>query len=749
MRQIFGFFVACAVVAALPTAVLAASIAPDRSTYVVGDDIRITSDTPTAEDFPRPWVGFYPKGKDARITYQYAKKGRGVLTFRAPDHPGEYEFRLTINEKQVLSRVTIRTIVPPASGAIGIPKRSFTIGERIELRMNLPAGRRLPRPWVGLFNKGQRIDSGSVVNDSRRTYLYVTKDKPLVFTAPEVPGVYEFRLYDRDGEPYKLDSAAFEVKAPPVRGAMKLSKRLFTVGEPITMDIDLPEGRFYGRSWVGLYTANTEAPGGAMQIGARSTYLYVPKEKKLTFTAPNSPGRYVFRLFDRDDRKFLLDTISFEVEVPPLPGAMKLAKRLFTVGEPITMDIDLPAGRFYGRSWVGLYTANTEVPGGAMQLGARSTYLYVPKEKKLTFTAPNSPGRYVFRLFDRDDSKYLLDTISFEVEVPPLPGAMKLSKQLFTVGEPITMDIDLPTGRFYGRSWVGLYSANTKAPGGAMQLGTRLTYLYVPKEKKLTFTTPVWAGQYVFRLFDRDDSKFLLDTISFEVEVPPIPGALSVAPGSVRVGGAVSVTVSVPAGRTYPRLWVGLYGAGHKVSGGASKSEHRPSWLWAKSGQKLKFTAPTNAGRYEFRLFDREGGRFILDVATLIVTDPKNPSRPGAVDRETPLPKGMPGDSPGPGDPLKDGSETAKDDPAKDAPTLRFVHSEGGAWSAVAGALPYGREISAEATFKDPPNEESLEADLNVPGGGTRTVTLRRTDNPSVFRSGPFILSVPKEGSRL
>src|SRR5690606_24153099 len=123
--------------------------------------------------------------------------------------------------------------------------------------------------------------------------------------------------------------------------------------------------------------------------------------------------------------------------------------------------------RYLSYPWVGLFDPSREVSGGAERAPVRLAWERVSRDGTITFRAPNVSGHYEFRLYDRDADGFILDTITFDVVAPPIPGALTIDKDTYVVGETISLHASLPPGRYYNYPWVGLYSLEGTAQGGA------------------------------------------------------------------------------------------------------------------------------------------------------------------------------------------------------------------------------------------------------------------------------------------
>lgn len=505
--------------------------------------------------------------------------------------------------------------------SLRISTEKLTIGAPLQGEYATPEGDNQPGFAIGIRPKGQTA------------YIWkqgISKQGPgsMKLGTPNNPGRFEAVLYDSNNKVHAVKPFRTIVTATP--GALRADKSSYIVGEPISITARKDKNRFYGNGWIGLFHQGAQGDGGASIADGRITWQRIPAAgKQAVFRAPGNPGAYEFRLFDRDNWWYVLDRIAVKVTVPPTPGVMSVQKKVFTIGETVTLKVAMKPGRHYGNSWIGLFRDEVEVPGGGKVLENRLTWQRANlKTKTLKFKAPSTPGKYAFRLYDRDAKYFILDSLEFDTVVPPTPGVMKLSKQTFTVGEPISLAVALETGRHYGNSWIGLYRSEIKTEGGATRDRRRLTWQRANlKTKSLTFTAPGWPGDYEFMLFDRDGGLYQLDRLPFKVEVPATPGVMSLAAKKFTIGAPIALGVKLKPGRHYGNSWIGLFRKEYAAKGGAKIAKRRVSWQRANlKTTQLKFTAPAWAGGYEFRLYDRDGENYMLDSIDFETVVPTTPN---------------------------------------------------------------------------------------------------------------------------
>lgn len=775
----------------------------DKSSYIVGEPISVTARKDKNRFYGNGWIGLFRQGTqdeggasvaDSRLTWQRIPAAGKQAVFTAPAEPGNFEFRLFDRDNwwYVLDRIAVKVTLPPTPGVMSLNKKTFTIGEPVTLNVAMKPNRHYGNAWIGLFRDGVEVPGGGKVLENRVTWQRANlKTKSLKFTAPSTPGKYTFRLYDRDGKLYILDSLDFETIVPPTPGVMKLPRETFTVGEQISLAVALKTGRHYGNAWIGLYRSEIKAAGGAMRDRHRLTWQRANlKTKALKFTAPAWPGDYEFMLFDRDGGLYQLDRIPFKVEVPATPGVMSLAEKKYTVGAPITLKVKLKPGRHYGSSWIGLFRKEYETTGGAKVAKRRVTWQRANLETtQLKFNAPAWAGGYEFRLYDRDGANYVLDSIDFETVIPTTPNVLSLTKNNFVTGEPFQLAVAMKPGRYYGNSWIGLYRKEGKSASGAGIRYDRVTWQRAkPDIKSLNWKAPGWPGDYEFRLFDRGNGQFQIASLPFTVRATPQSDILSIQKRRYRPGELVRVKIKPPATRHRGNHWVELVVSSHSLDGGAIVGEHRVKSYRISKTPALAFEAPKHAGPYELRYYDRGGNQFILDIKRFDVAA----SPPDGVKRErvrfTPMPgersaalqpgsgdggrdggrdgtggasdrerngeaDGLPGSPVGPdgkpvAEPRPDGDGSkSKDQPgdkqAGGTPSLKFLALGSGGLADIS-SIKRGQPFIIEARYAKPSDRESVTAQMSFGSAGSQSVVLFRADENGLYRSG--VIRLPAGG---
>lgn len=445
------------------------------------------------------------------------------------------------------------------------------------------------------------------------------------FPAPQVPGNYQavIALLDAD-RPIRRQRV--QVVVSPTPGALTLPKESFLGQEGTSVSVTLPEGRQYPNPWVGLFAVGQNMPLGGASVGdERLSWHWVQGDgSAVNFTLPRWPGVYEFRLFDRSEGPYVLDRKRVTVMPPPQPGILQLDKETYEVGAQVSVNVS-PDAKLFAQTWIALTRAGREEGGGSI-LEQRLHWDWLNRETRTwQFAAPSTEGQFEVRIYDGDGQFYFeMDRQSFAVVAKPEEGAIKLAKTTFNVGEVIDVSVAYGTERGQYSSWVGLFELVDAATGGnAAKSVHRYGWEWVGNNAATKLTAPVWPGNYELRLYDRDGRHYMLDRQAITVVVPPVPEALTVSTRQLRIGQPFEVETTLPPGRAYPSPWISLTRLEAETSaGGAEITPRAHEWHWARTDGPVTFKGLPHPGRYRVRLFDREGGGYILDDEEIEVTVP-------------------------------------------------------------------------------------------------------------------------------
>lgn len=204
------------------------------------------------------------------------------------------------------------------------------------------------------------------------------------------------------------------------KGELSLEKTQFEPGEAIAVHFKAPAS-FKENAWVGLIPS--DAPHGEEAVNDQNdlAYQYLRKQTQgtLTFNAPTQPGSFDFRMNDTDDNGKEVASVSFTVVAPPAPAGVSISlnKSQYAPGESIQVSFTaLPS--FPENAWIGIIPAEIEHGSEATddQHDLAYQYLKGSTQGTLTFTAPDQPGTYDFRMHDTDADGKEVIYVTFTVK---------------------------------------------------------------------------------------------------------------------------------------------------------------------------------------------------------------------------------------------------------------------------------------------------------------------------------------------
>lgn len=778
----------------------ALSLSTTRATS--GETVSVSVQIPEGRYTNSPWIGLFRLGRntdggtsiaDERIAWDNVPQDGGPANLVMPRWPGRYEVRLFDRREGpfVLDTRQIEVFADPAPGMLSLNASTFEVGAQVTATVTLDRDRHFGSAWMGLFRPESVRENGVVRPEERLNWEWVDKNTmQSTFFAPRTAGTYEIRVFDDESGAFRfeLDRIAFEVQATPQPGAIDIAQTDYIIGAPIDFSVNLKPNRFYGSPWVGLFDVEREpTSGNAPRSPNRYTWDWVADGEAEQFNAPAWPGDYQLRLYDRDARYYLLDTVDISVTAPPTPGALSLAKTRVEIGEPIRVTTNLEPNRYYGSPFVGIFSRpRTNVQGGARITTTRVLWDWVRDGEEVNLGAINRPGVFDVRLYDRDNWGYILDSAQIEVVMSPTPGVLTTDKDVYRVGEPITINVDLPQPRYYGSSWVGLMTVPTaySAPNAPVE-NYRLAYEWVNSEGgPYTLTAPWTWGTYRVVVMDRQSGGVWLDEKEIKV-IPKRENLIRVSGRSFAPGAPMRLQIRWPDGLPLNGPKVTMHRSSYVTEGGALAVEIPLQTHWVnKSDEILEMRAPNEEGLYEFRFTDRNQGFYILDIEEFAVVDPALVPATRTPRRLTPMPgegrsvpsgtEGLPGSPSLPSDntpaenqtptdtegeePASDETEVAEDAPDAETPQPETQPSnsapEDGDASADKTAGPPqlailtmgpsgmvevtrispGQSFLVQARFEASPQSGTVTAELSL--GGNPTSIVLRQEQEGVYRSG-------------
>ena len=75
---------------------------------------------------------------------------------------------------------------------------------------------------------------------------------------------------------------------------------------------------------------------------------------------------------------------------------------------------------------------------------------------------------------------------------------------------------------------------------------------------------------------------------------------------------------------------------------------------------------------------------------------------------------------------------------------VQFVKKLGNLFAPVGNEVTYGDILCVEVLFSSKPKDDERDVSLILNGNSIDTITVSITDNPKIFRSVPFVLTVPE-----
>jgi hypothetical protein len=229
---------------------------------------------------------------------------------------------------------------------------------------------------------------------------------------------------------------------------------------------------------------------------------------------------------------------------------------------------------------------------------------------------PLVPGSYEIRLF-ADNTYALLATSATVTVVAP-----SLAVSATSVTRGATVSVTVANGPGKPADWVAL------VPVGAPSQ-SYVDYRYLNGLKvvptvgstaaTLTFTMPLVAGAYEFRMFAQNTYTLLASSVPITVSVPTIDvSAVTIAPGG-------KLTVTVANGPGKPADWVAMVPVGAPLSGYVDYqylNGLRIVPLAGRSGATLTFTMPATSGEYVLRFFSNNTYTVLATSPTVTVSGP-------------------------------------------------------------------------------------------------------------------------------
>jgi outer membrane protein OmpA-like peptidoglycan-associated protein len=297
------------------------SLKIDKTSVIPGEAIQVTM----ANDAPLPqgaWIGVIPSdtphGNESTndqkdVDYQYTNQNKS-FTFKAPQKPGAYDFRLSGGGKEFTS-VSFEVKAVDYKAKLTLPKTALMPGEKVTLSFHVdyPLG---PNAWIGIIPSDVPHGSGETNDQHDVNYQYVgdKTEGTMDFQVPDKAGSWDFRLNDRDPDGNEIGSVTFTVGEIKNEGTLKLSKTTFLPGEKIVLEFTASE-TLPPSAWVGMVPSKVKHGSEETNDQNDIQWNYVDKKTSgtMNFLAPPDAGSYDLRLNSSDSNGVEIASVTFQV----------------------------------------------------------------------------------------------------------------------------------------------------------------------------------------------------------------------------------------------------------------------------------------------------------------------------------------------------------------------------------------------------------------------------------------------------
>jgi hypothetical protein len=228
---------------------------------------------------------------------------------------------------------------------------------------------------------------------------------------------------------------------------------------------------------------------------------------------------YKFKFKESSMRRIIFFFLSFMLVFSAQAQSLKLDKIEYKPGESVKVHFSTPAN-LPANAWVGIIPST--VPHGSESENDKHdlAYQYLGKKTSgtLTFTAPNSPGLYDFRMNDSDSNGKEIATVSFSVGGSSY-GSLRLEKYNYQPNNEIKVHF-VASASFQGNAWVGIIPSGVPHGSEGENDKHDLSYQYLSKKTAgtLIFKAPAKPGLYDFRMNDTDNNGKEVTYVTFSVK---------------------------------------------------------------------------------------------------------------------------------------------------------------------------------------------------------------------------------------
>jgi hypothetical protein len=206
------------------------------------------------------------------------------------------------------------------TGKLKLSKTEYQPGEVIKLTFETD-GAFDKNAWIGIIPADipRGDESRNDQNDVSYKYLNDKKSGELVFSAPDKPGMYDFRMHTSDQNGKEVTTLTFTVKEKEEEDTdnitLEINKETYKPGEEIVVAFKAPD-TWPKNAWIGIIPS--VAPHGDETENDKVDVAYVYLNKKTSgeviLRAPKESGSYDIRMHDTDKDGKEVEYITFEVK---------------------------------------------------------------------------------------------------------------------------------------------------------------------------------------------------------------------------------------------------------------------------------------------------------------------------------------------------------------------------------------------------------------------------------------------------
>ena len=350
------------------------TLTPTKSTVAAGGSIAVTLEGGSGSD---SCITLTDASEYSPASYVLLHgQSTGVVAFTAPTTPGSYVFRYWAQcawpplATSVPFTVTVQAAAAPT---MTLTPSQSTVVAGGSITVNLQGG--------SGSDSCITLTDTSGYSPASHVLLHGQSTGVVPFTAPITPGSYVFRYWAQCAWPPLATSAPFTVTAQAAAvSTVTVTPTQSTVATGGSITVNLQGGN--GNDCITLTDTSGYSPASYVLLNGQSNGL-VP------FTAPTTPGTYVFRYWARCVWPPLVTSVPFTVTVQAVAGpTMTLTPTQSSVAVGGSITVNLQGGS--GPDCITLTDTSGYSPASYVLLNGQSNGL-------VAFTAPTTPGSYVFR----------------------------------------------------------------------------------------------------------------------------------------------------------------------------------------------------------------------------------------------------------------------------------------------------------------------------------------------------------------